>query len=149
MLATAGGRPLGASAIDASSSSFPPSRATGRYQQAHSRAPPDGSGARLLDLNRPQIEQRIVAVAIARAKHRHAGDPASQQRDRARCACTRGLTDEDWASAVEQERIGRIQRLSALRYGRPIDEVEVAIRRRLGNSLAATESNDGGEKEAT
>jgi hypothetical protein len=98
---------------------------------------------RLLDLSRGQIEQRIVAVALDRAQHRRDSDP-DNTRDRARLH--RELTDEDWASAVEQERIGRLQRLSALRYGRPVDEVELAIRRRLGNNLPAAASSDGIEK---
>ena len=97
---------------------------------------------RLLDLNRGQIEQRIVAVALDRAQRRGDGDP-DDPRDTARLH--RELTDEDWASAVEQERLRRLQRLSALRYGRPVDEVEFAIRRRLGNSVPSAASSDGKE----
>jgi len=58
----------------------------------------------------------------------------------------RELGDDEWASAVEREKLARLQRISALRYGRPVDEVELAIRRRLGASLPAAASNDGIEK---
>ena len=100
---------------------------------------------RLFDLSREQIERRIVAVALARAQRQHEstpGDPSEEARLHAE------LSEQDWASAVEQERLGRLQRLSALRYGRPVDEVEFAIRRRLGTNLPAPASSDGIEKAA-
>ncbi|MGH2976706.1 MAG: hypothetical protein ACRDLL_17855, partial [Solirubrobacterales bacterium] len=58
------------------------------------------------------------------------------------------LADDEWASAVEQEKLARLQRLSALRYGKPVDEVERAIRQRLGASLPAAVTSDGIERAA-
>jgi len=117
----------------------------GRYQRLTS-ALRQLERAQLLALSGPEIEHRIVAVALARAQVRHDANPADPTgAETGRLLA--GLSDEEWASAVEQERLGRLQRLSGLRYGRPVDGVEVAIRRRLGNSLPAA-SDDGIEKEA-
>jgi hypothetical protein len=87
---------------------------------------------RLLALSQDEITERILATAARRT-----GNPSR----------LRSLGDEEWASAVEQERLERLQRLSALRYGRPVDEVEVAIRRRLGSSIP-TAADDGVERAA-
>jgi hypothetical protein len=89
--------------------------------------------ARLLALSGDEIVQRILATATRRS--------GGLERP------LRGLGDEEWASAVEQERLTRLQRLSALRYGEPVDEVEVAIRRRLGSSIPAA-TDDGVERAA-
>jgi hypothetical protein len=100
----------------------------------------------LLDITRPEIERRIVSVALDRAHRHHHSDPASATADEHE-RLRRELSDDEWASAVEQERLARLQRLSALKWGRPVDEVELAIRRRLGNKLPAANS-DGVETEA-
>ena len=96
--------------------------------------------ARLLALSRDEITQRILASAA----RRHS-DPERGEETRRRHLST--LDDEQWASAVEQERLERLQRLSGLRYGRPLDEIEVAIRRRLGASIP-TAAEDGVERAA-
>jgi hypothetical protein len=99
--------------------------------------------AQLLDLSREQIEQRIVAVALDRARRRHDAEPEEADEQ------LLGEVDEEaWASAVEREKLERLQRISALRYGRPVDEVELAIRRRLGASLPPAANDDGIEKAA-
>lgn len=121
-----------------------PAQVYGRYQQL-TAALRQLERAQLLALAGGEIEQRIVTVALQRAQSRHDADPAGPAAESGRLLA--GLSGEEWASAVEQERLGRLQRLSGLRYGRPVDEVEVAIRRRLGNSLP-TAGNDGIEKEA-
>ena len=103
--------------------------------------------SRLLDLSREEIEQRIVTVALDRARHHHQVDPnepKTVEDERLRAE----LADDEWATAVEQEKLARLQRLSALRYGQPVDEVERAIRRRLGASLPAAVSSDGIERAA-
>jgi hypothetical protein len=95
--------------------------------------------AELLGLQTDEIEDRIVAVALARSQQRQetaAGSEAGR--------LLASLNDEEWASAVEQERLARLQRISALRYGRPTDEVEVAIRKRLGTSIPSA-GTDGVE----
>jgi hypothetical protein len=95
---------------------------------------------RLLALSRDEVLQRIVATAA----RRHANPQTEQEQRRRRL---RGLSDEQWASAVEQERLERLQRLSGLRFGRPLDEIEVAIRRRLGARIPAA-AEDGVERAA-
>ena len=97
----------------------------------------------LLDITRGEIEQRIITGALQRALRQHESDPETAGPDESG-RLLKELGDEEWASAVEQERLARIQRLSALRYGRPVDEVEVGIRRRLGRSVALT--GDGAEE---
>ena len=92
--------------------------------------------ARLLALTREEIVQRILTIAARRR------DPDDASRRLS------GLSDDEWASAVEQERLGRLQRLSGLRYGQPLDEVELAIRRRLGSSIPAAADDDGVERAA-
>jgi hypothetical protein len=96
--------------------------------------------AHLVALRRDEIRQRILATAA----RRHTDGQADQETRR---RLLRGLSDEQWASAVEQERLERLQRLSGLRYGRPLDEIEVAIRRRLGASIP-TAAGDGVERAA-
>lgn len=92
--------------------------------------------ARLLALRSSDIAQRIITIASGDGSN----PPALDQQ-------LRSLSDERWASAVEQERLLRLQRFSALRYGRPVDEVEVAIRKRLGSSIPAA-TDDGVERTA-
>ena len=118
-----------------------PSRSDSPLPAAHGRAPRAAS-ASSCSLSRAQIQQRIVTVALARARHRHDADPAGSPKDTALLQA--GLSEEEWASAVEQERLQRLRRISALRYDRPVDEVEVAIRRRLGGA-GSLPANDGAE----
>ncbi|MGH3010106.1 MAG: type IV secretory system conjugative DNA transfer family protein, partial [Gaiellaceae bacterium] len=95
--------------------------------------------AQLQHLDQAEIAQRIVRVALARTRNQHGVDPTSQDDDDT--ALLAELNDEQWASAVEQERLQRLRRLSALRYGTPVWEVELAIRRRLGVTLPSAGSD--------
>ena len=79
-----------------------------------------------------------MRVALTRARSQHGVDPNTRDDDEPLLA---ELSDEQWASAVEQERLERLRRLSALRYGTPVEEVELAIRRRLGVTLPAAASD--------
>jgi TraM recognition site of TraD and TraG len=116
-----------------------PEESYGHYQQL-SATLRQLERAHLLALSRDEILQRILATAAGR----HADPQAEQAKQRRHLSA---LDDEQWASAVEQERLERLQRLSGLRYGRPLDEIEVAIRRRLGASIA-TAAADGVERAA-
>lgn len=95
---------------------------------------------RLVALSRDEITERILDTAARRN-----GEPNSAAADRDRSL--RRLGEEEWASAIEQERLERLQQLSGLRFGRPVDEVEVAIRRRLGGSIP-TAVDEGIERPA-
>ena len=92
----------------------------------------------LLQLDQAAIAQRTVRAALTRARSQHGVDPNTRDDDEALLV---ELSDEQWASAVEQERLERLRRLSALRYGTPVEEVELAIRRRLGVTLPAAASD--------
>ena len=119
-----------------------PSDRLDRYQQL-TAALRQLQRQQLLALEPAQIQQRINTVALARARRSHdADDAGSSPKDTA--LLQTGLSEEEWASAVEQERLQRLRRISALRYGRPVDEVEVAIRGRLGGALPLP-ANDGAE----
>jgi hypothetical protein len=94
--------------------------------------------AELLQIGNHQIARRIVRVALARKRSQHGVDPNTGEDDAALLA---ELSDEQWASAVEQERLQRLRRLSALRFGTPIEEVELQVRRRLGVTLPSAASD--------
>ena len=95
--------------------------------------------AELLHLDQGEIARRIVRVALARTRSQRGLAP-DEQKDKD-TALLAELNDEQWESAVEQERLARLQRLSALRYGTPVEEVELAIRRRLGVTLPSAGSD--------
>ena len=95
--------------------------------------------AELLHLDQGEIARRIVRVALARTRSQR-GLAADEQKDK-ETKLLAELNDEQWESAVEQERLARLQRLSALRYGTPVEEVELAIRRRLGVTLPSAGSD--------